>query len=133
MAAICSECTRSTIHYKQKLAPTGSPAKWIVTCHACANPRHSDKTANPLSELVLTHVTDEAGQPVRVTSLRQLREAEKRYHFSSVVANSDSANFDTPPAHTSGDVLSEMSKANKWLYPEVAEQMLADMRRTGEI
>jgi hypothetical protein len=133
MAAICTTCSRSTIHYKQKLAPEGAASKWIITCHACANPRHSELTANPLGDLTLTHVTDEAGQPVRVTSLRQLREAEKRYHFSSVVANSDAANFDTPPAHTSGDVLSEMSRENKWLYPEVAEQMLADMRRSGEL
>lgn len=136
MSAICSNCARPTIHYKQKLAPAGAPAdapKWIITCHACANPRHSELTANPLAELVMDHVHDESGNPVRVTSLRQLREAEKRYHFSSVVANQDAANFDTPPKHTSGDVMAEMTRENKWLYPEVAEQMLADMKAKGEL
>lgn len=136
MAAICSICNKSTVHYRQRLAPTtpGIRPAIIVTCHGCLNPRHAELAGtNPLGSLVLDHVHDEAGQPVRVTSLRQLRAAEQRYHFRSVVANQDASNFDTPPEHKTGNILESMSAENKWLYPEVAEQMLKEMRESGEL
>jgi hypothetical protein len=137
MAAICSICGKESVHYRQRVAPAvfeGERPQFIVTCQTCLNPRHAELAGtNPLGSLTLTHVHDELGQPVRVTSLRQLRAAEQRYHFRSVVANQDAANFDTPPEHKTGNILESMSNENKWLYPEVAEAMLKDMREAGEI
>jgi hypothetical protein len=51
---------------------------------------------NLFSDLTLEHVHDERGKPIRVTSIHQLREAEKRYQFSHHVANSMEKNFETP-------------------------------------
>jgi len=63
----------------------------------CVTDRTQASTANPYGDLTIEHVHDEKGNPVRVTSSRQLAEAEKRYNFASVVRNFDQANIDRPP------------------------------------
>lgn len=128
---LCTDCNLPTTNYRQRLLPSG---KFKTTCNVCANPQHSlNAVATPLAELVMDHVHDEFGKPLRVTSLRQLREAEQRLHFRSVVANEDSQNFDTPPRAEHGDLFKRMSDENRWLYPELAESMVAEMRENGEI
>ena len=62
---------------------------------------------NPYSDLTLDHVHDERGNKVRVTSSRQLSEAQNRYEFASVVHSMNSDNIDRAPAQrpmTVGDV-----------------------------
>ena len=130
-ATICTDCNQPTLNYRQRLLPSG---RWKITCNVCANPQHSNlAVATPLAELVLDHQHDELGRPLRVTSLRQLREAEQRLGFRSLVANEDARNFDRPPQSDRGDMFQRMSDEGQWLYPEVAESMLAEMRESGEL
>ena len=56
-----------------------------------------DAPKDMYSDLVLEHVHDEHGRQVRVTSSRQLAEAEKRYNFASVVRNMDSVRINDAP------------------------------------
>lgn len=71
--------------------------KWIgVDCN-CVQEARIQSCVNPYGDLTLQHVHGDDGKPVRVTSSRQLSEAEKRYNFSSVARNMDSKNFDAPP------------------------------------
>ncbi len=63
----------------------------------CLQERRAQSAVVAFGELTLDHIHDERGHKVRVTSLRQLQEAEKRYNFASVVANYDARNVDTPP------------------------------------
>ena len=52
---------------------------------------------NPFADFQLEHVHGEDGKPLRVTSIRQLSEAEKRYDFASVILNQDHGNVDDAP------------------------------------
>jgi hypothetical protein len=81
----------------------------------------------------MQHATDELGKPLRATSMRELRELEKRYHFSSTIAETDEANFNCPPPPRITDPFEQMTKDGKWLYPDVAERMLKEMRQNGEL
>lgn len=89
--------------------------------------------ANPFSALRLDHVHNELGQPVEVTSLRQLQQAEKHYKFKSLVANEREADFDKPPQHRQKDLFEATSESGGWLYPELAEAMIPELREAGEI
>jgi len=119
----CSECSHETTHYSMKFRG----ARKIVTCHVCSNPRHSLTSghgATMYDDLVLDHVSDELGNKVRVTSRRQLHEAEKRYNFKHHAANMDQKNWDKPPQPVSGNIQDNV----KWLYPEIAKQQIKDMK-----
>jgi hypothetical protein len=83
--------------------------------------------------LTLDHVTDEAGRPVEVTSLRQMQEAETRYRFKSLVANEREADFDKPPQTREKDLFEATTESGGWLYPEIVEAMLPELRAAGEI
>ena len=63
----------------------------------CLREQRTQSAVNPFGELELDHVHDEYGKKVRVTSLRQLQEAEKRYNFASVVANFDDSHVNDAP------------------------------------
>lgn len=67
-----------------------------VDCGCCSLERAVLSVNGSFSDLTLEHIHDESGKPVHVTSLRQLREAEKRYHFSHRVANYDGENINIP-------------------------------------
>jgi len=116
------------------------------TCHVCENPRHSiPQCVNPYANLVLEHARDEQGNPVRVTSKRQLLEAEKRYKFKSLVANWNSENFDKPPQLTPpcaadriaaqvADVQGKRdAQGNRlgFMYPEIAAAQLKEIKEKG--
>jgi hypothetical protein len=88
---------------------------------------------NPYANLSLDHVRDEHDRPVQVSSLRQLREVEKKHHCLSAVANLDDAHVNEPPQHKPQSAFDEMSRDNRWLFPDVATQMLKEMRESGEL
>ena len=58
---------------------------------------------------------------------------EKQHKCVSLVANVDESKFDDPPQHKPGSAFKTMSDEGRWLYPEIAEKMLADMKASGEI
>lgn len=128
--ASCHLCQQPTARYTRRLTAIGL----VTTCHVCANPQHSlAAVATPFADLTLDHQFGDDGKPLHVTSLRQLRAAEARLHFKSLVANEDSANFDRPPQSQHGDLFRSMSEEGKWMYPEVAKPMLREMQENGEL
>lgn len=139
MSAVCDNCGQTVARYSQwpKEQPDGK-YKFITSCYVCEHPQHAmaSGAVRVFSELTLDHVTGEDGKPVRVTSLRQLREAEKRYGFRSVVANSDEKNFDNPNAikrQMPNDAFEAMTANNKWMYPDIAKAQLADPQLQAEL
>jgi hypothetical protein len=144
MAAICESCGEETPRYVMKFYS----GKAHYTCHVCEHPRHSvPRCTNPYSDMVIDHVVTEEGKPLRVTSRRQLEAAEKRYHFRSLVAHTDSANFDKPPQdklaalHPADRIAQQMqeqvgrrdSNGNKlgFLFPEQANALLREVKEKG--
>lgn len=140
MAAICDDCGQETQRYVMKFWA----GRAHYSCRVCEHPRHSAiACVNPYADLTLEHVLDEQGKPVRVTSRRQLEQAEKRYNFRSLVAHTNSDNFDKPPQQRKMDALDEVTAAGRagkkdaqgnpigWLYPSVAERMLKECREKG--
>jgi len=75
--------------------------------------------SNPYENLTLQHVRDEKGKPVVVNSLKELREAEKKYNFVHAVSSDDQ--ISEPPQHESwaGDVRHDYKW--KWTPPEERE------------
>lgn len=140
MSQICNACGEDTEHYFMKQTLEG---KFYVECKICNQPRHSAPCTNPYSDLTLTHVHDDEGKPVRVTSKRQLLQAEKRYNFRSLVAHMNEENFDKPltkpvpedPRDRIAHQLSEQvgrrdHKGNKlgFLHPEMAIAQLKELK-----
>jgi hypothetical protein len=138
MAEICESCGIETPRYVTKFFS----GRAHHTCHVCEHPRHSAPCTNPYGNLVIEHVLTEENKPLRVTSKRQLLEAEKKYKFRSLVAHMNSENWDKPPqtpALTGADrILATMedrrgqrdSHGNKlgFLFPDTARQMLKQIK-----
>jgi hypothetical protein len=125
---LCS-CGHDSPTYSVCLTSHGSR----TVCRNCTRPRIRESCLNPYAGLTLTHAHDEFDQPVRVDSLRQMQEAEKRYHFRSLVANEREADFDKPPQHRQKDLFEQMSETGNWLYPDLAESLVRELRETGEL
>jgi hypothetical protein len=126
---ICDTCGCDSSTYSVRLTAAG-PRR---CCRVCRSPRLRQSVANPFANLRLEHAHDELGNPVEVTSLRQLQEAEKRYKFRSLVANERSADFDKPPQHRQKDLFEATTEAGGWLYPEIVEALIPELREAGEI
>lgn len=126
---ICSSCGNESPSYSVRLTPRGRR----IVCRNCTRPHPRSRCHNPYSSLTLDHVHDAHGQPLHVTSLRQMQEAEKKYRFKSLVANECEADFDKPPQTRVGDMFEQTTEAGGWLYPEIAEQQVREMRESGEI
>ena len=126
---ICSRCGHDTPSFRVRLTSFGPQ----TICRHCSSPHPRESVANPFSALRLDHAYDESGNPVEVTSLRQLQEAEKRYKFKSLVANEREADFDKPPQHRQKDLFEATTESGGWLYPELAEAMIPELREAGEI
>lgn len=126
---ICSRCQHDSTSFSIRLTSSGSR----VVCRHCSSPRLRESVANPFASLRLDHAHDELGNPIEVTSLRQLQSAEKRYKFRSLVANERAADFDKPPQHQPQDLFRATSESGGWLYPEVAEALIPELREAGEI
>lgn len=75
--------------------------------------------SNPYENLKLDNVRDEHGKPVVVHSLKELREAEKKYNFVHAVSSDDQ--IDLPPQNESwaGDVRRDYKW--KWTPPDQRE------------
>ena len=126
----CIDCGHPTSVYTVKFRA----GKILHSCKVCEHPPTQDRSvANPYSEMVIDHVTAEDGRPLRVTSKRQLLEAEKKYHFRSLVAHTDEANFDKPPQRQTPNLAEVMTRENKWLYPDIGPRMYKEMKERGEV
>ena len=55
-----------------------------------------DNPFRTAGELRLSHIYGDDGKPLRVTSRRQLEEAQQKYHFNHIPTNMDRANWDSP-------------------------------------
>lgn len=106
MAQVCEGCKaevyRTTFLQESK--------QWLGTECGCLRVHFMRDADNPFrtnGELVIEHIhTDAAGTPLRVTSRRQLEEAQQRYNFNHIPTNMDRANWDRPKqqqAYTVGD------------------------------
>ena len=112
-------------------------------CRTCLYPPARSSVANPYADLTLDHVHDETGSPLRVTSLAQMREAERRYRFRSLVANVDSVRHDEPPQMVPKSLHEQMDEPfrdsdgnyheSHWLYPEIAREMAREMEAGNEL
>lgn len=126
----CHTCGQTSTQYTTKFRGD----KVLYYCKPCEHPVHSDLNLGKslFGDLTLDHVMDEFGKPVRVTSRRQLLEAEKRYKFRSLIGHSDEANFDKPPQGEHRKLDEIMFDEKKWLYPDVARAMLKEMKEKGD-
>ena len=89
----CDSC--QAVVYRQRLI--GGSFKG-VDCGCAGRERlRIDGAKNPFGDLQLEHIHDEFGKPVRVTSSRQLAEAEKRYDFCHMARNYNESNMHDPP------------------------------------
>lgn len=122
-------CGHDSSSYSVRLT-LGGPR---TICRNCRSPRMRESVANPFSAMRLDHAHDELGNPVEVTSLRQLQMAEKRYKFKSLVANEREADFDRPPQTRNPDLFEATTEAGGWLHPEIAIPMIEELREAGEI
>lgn len=89
MANLCGNCGTSV--HRTRWSP--SKEKFVGVDCGCLREQIVQSCATPFSDLTLDHIHNEAGQPIRVTSIHQLREAEKKYNFVHHVANHNEANF----------------------------------------
>lgn len=105
MAQACSSCGKDNY----RVVFVAGTAQWLGAECGCLRTRILRDMDNPFStagELVLDHVHDGDGRPVRVTSLRELRIAESKFNFEHVASNNDRSNWDKPkqqPAYQVAD------------------------------
>ncbi len=105
MAQQCESC--GVDNYR--VTYVASKKQWLGTECGCLRLQVLRDMDNPFAttgELVLQHVHDSEGRPVRVTSLRELRQAETKHNFEHVASNNDRANWDKPkqqPAYQVAD------------------------------
>ena len=125
---ICSQCGYDSPTFSIRITPRG-PRR---ICRHCRSPRSRESVVNPY-DLTLDHVHDHSGQPLRVSSLRQLQAAEKEFQFKSLVANENENRFDEPPQHKPRDLFDAMTDENKWLFPDIGPAMVQELRESGEI
>jgi hypothetical protein len=67
--------------------------------HDPANRRALTAARNAFEGFTLDHVRDERGQKITVNSIKELREAEKKYDFVLDCATNDNGDTSKPPAH----------------------------------
>ena len=97
MANICGQCGESV--YRQLF----DGKQWAgVDCGCYGKNRRQAQVDAPgletaFSDLTLEHIHGDDGRPLRVTSSRQLAQAEQRHKFISVVRNMDAQNFNDAP------------------------------------
>ena len=95
MAQQCGQCGKD--NYRTTFV--ASQGKWLGAECGCFSVRFLRDTDSPFStngELVLQHIHDSDGKPLRVTSMRELEAAQSKYHFNHVVTNMDRGNQDQP-------------------------------------
>jgi len=104
MSQTCGGCGESVFRTRF------SGGKWLGVDCGCSQVSLMVDADNPFrnnGELVLEHVHDSDGKPLRVTSMRQLEAAQNRLHFNHIPTNMDRADWDRPKqqrAYTVGDL-----------------------------
>ena len=91
MANVCDNCGESV--FRSRFIG----GRYLGMDCGCLREQRIKSAITAFGELTLEHVHTEDGKPLRITSLRQLQEAEKRYNFASVVANFDAENAEQAP------------------------------------
>jgi hypothetical protein len=123
------DCGHDSSCFTVNIGPRG-PRR---VCRNCRSPRVRESVFNPYADLTMEHVHGDDGRPLHVSSLRELRDAEKRHAFKSLVANENESDFQKPPQHREKDLFERTSEAGNWLFPDVAEGLIREMRETGEL
>lgn len=101
----CSVCGERV--YRACVLVTGETVGYDCRCAKTPVAIDYDNPFRNEGELRLNHVHDEQGKPLRVTSRRQLEEAQKKHNFNHVPTNMDKANWDSPkqqPVYTINDL-----------------------------
>jgi hypothetical protein len=97
---VCSKCGTETTRTLTVFDDKGHPL--AIYCLVC-KPSPTVKRATSLFEnFRLDHVKDERGQNVVVNSLKELREAEKRYNFALACMSDSDGTASEPPQHKIG-------------------------------
>jgi hypothetical protein len=105
MSQQCGGCQKDNY----RVVFVAGTGQWLGAECGCLRIQILRDMDNPFStsgELKLDHVFDGAGNKVRVTSLRELRQAESKFNFEHVASNNDRANWDKPkqqPAYQVSD------------------------------
>jgi len=105
MAQTCGSCGKDNY----RVVFVAGRSQWLGAECGCLRVQILRDMDNPFAtagELVLDHVRNGDGQKVRVTSLRELRQAESKFNFEHVASNNDRANWDKPkqqPAYQVAD------------------------------
>ena len=94
MARACDNCGCTT---NSRLRLQGGKFLGVDHCRCARAARARQSVNNPFGDLTLEHVKEEFGNPVHVSSIRQLEQAERRLNFSSVILAQDERNIDAPP------------------------------------
>lgn len=103
MAQACGSCGKDNY----RVVFVAGTSQWLGAECGCLRTRILRDMDNPFStagELILDHVTDSSGNKVRVTSLRELRQAESKFNFEHVASNNDRVNWDKPRQQTAYQV-----------------------------
>lgn len=123
------DCGHDAVSYSIRLTARGRK----TVCRNCQRPKLRESAANPFADLTLEHVHGHDDRPLHVTSLRDLRRAEKEFKFKSLVANERECDFDKPPQKEAVNLCEAMDEAGLYSYPEAARAMIKELRDTGEI
>lgn len=105
MSQKCGSCGKD----QYRVTFVASTSQWLGAECGCLRTRILRDMDNPFAtsgELVLDHVMDGSGNKVRVTSMRELRQAENKFNFEHVASNNDRSNWDKPkqqPAYQVAD------------------------------
>jgi hypothetical protein len=81
----CGKC--GTPQHKCRIVDYRTLEKIGLDCGCSAYDHSADNVNSPYLGLVLEHVRDEKGKPVRVDSLRQMSEVEKKYNVVHAVTS----------------------------------------------
>lgn len=90
----CSACGERV--YRARVLSNGDTVGYDCRCARTPVAVDYDNPFRSSGELVLDHIHTESGERLRVTSRRQLQEAESKHHFNHVATNMDKANWDSP-------------------------------------
>lgn len=103
MSQQCDSCHKDNY----RVTFVAGRGQWLGTECGCLRIQIARDMDNPFAtsgELVLDHVRDGDGNKVRVTSLRELRQAESKHNFEHVASNADRSNWDKPRQQTAYNI-----------------------------
>jgi hypothetical protein len=90
----CCKCGHEGPRGVVVFTPSGDSREY---CKVCRPSQHVNKAQNIWDNFTCQHMRDEKGKPIKVNSLKELREAEKR--TNSVLAIMSDNDVSQPPQH----------------------------------